>query len=141
MSDDPCAAADAARALDTLVAALRLFPRAPRPLAGYDAREIERWEDEGGPPESSRTPEAVARPLQKRSRDASTAQEQARRDIVQAVRTYTQVLRHARVPLPATLIAVALAVRGDATAHLSADACSAIRHDAARSCIEAYFGP
>lgn len=72
---------------------------------------------------------------------AEIGRERARVEVGEAVRVYTRVLRGVGVSLPTTLVAVAAAVRTDAALRLSADAWSAIQHDAARCCLEAYYGP
>jgi hypothetical protein len=109
----------------------------------HDPGAVGRWEDEGGPvgPDAFPSPISEREVARRREQHARTAHERWVTPVADAVRAYTLVLRLGGVPLPATLIAVAAAVRLHVTPLLPAETCAALQRDAARSCLEAYFGP
>ena len=136
----PVDRADAALADAVLRTTLHEFVRTgQRP--GHDLQETDRWENEGGSSSrpASRAPDE--RVIGGRERRARAAHEISHDAVAAAVRAYTRVLRRAGVPLAATLIAVAAAVRAHTASRLSGEACGAVQRDAARACLEAYYGP
>jgi hypothetical protein len=128
----PGAAADAALARSALRASLVELARTGQRVA-HDPQEVDRWENEGGPPAGPADREPDEQVAQGRERRALAAHAVSHDDVVGAVRTYTQILRRGGVPLAA-------AVRGHAATHPSGDAGDGVERDAARSCLEAYHG-
>jgi hypothetical protein len=136
----PAGGTAAALADTVLRTALREFASTAQ-RTGHDPQEIDRWENEGGSPgrPASRAPDA--RVVGGRERRAWAAHDVAHDAVAAAVRAYTRVLRGDGVTLAAALIAVAASVRGHAASHPSREARDAAERDAARSCLEAYYGP
>ena len=135
----PGATADAAVARAALRASLVELTRT-RQRTAHDPQAVERWENEGGPPAGPADREPDGRVAQGRERRAWAAHEVSHDDVAGAVRAYTCILRRAGVPLAAALTAVAATVRGHAATHPSDDARDGVERDAARSCLEAYYG-
>ena len=139
MGDDSGSAAAAARAHTALRTTLREFART-RQRAAHDPQEIDRWENEGGPPGSLSARGPDVRVVHGRVRRAWAAHEVSHDEVAGAVRAYTRVLRSAGVPLAPSLVAVDAAVREHAAGSLPTDTYGAVQRDAARSCLQAYYG-
>jgi hypothetical protein len=99
---------------------------------------LDRGGDVGGRDAAAGASRASPREIELR---AWAAHEVRQGRVADAVRAYTRVLRGGGVPLAPTMVAVASAVRGHAAVGLPVDARAAVERDAARSCLEAYFGP
>ena len=82
-----------------------------------------------------------SRVVDSRARHAWAAPEVAHDEVAAAVRAYTRALRGEGVTLAAALLAVGASVRRQAAPNVAVEACDAVQRDAARSCLEAYYGP
>jgi hypothetical protein len=138
--ETPDATAGAAVARATLRASLVALART-RQRTAHDPHEVDRWENEGGPPAAPADHEPDERVARGRERRAWAAHEVSHDDVADAVRAYTRALRRAGVPLAAVLTAVAATVRGHAATRPPEDAGGGVERDALRSCLEAYYGP
>jgi hypothetical protein len=135
----PGTTADTAAARAALRTSLVELARTRRRTA-HDAHAGGGSENEGTPPAASLDREHDERAAQGRERRAWAAHEVSHDDVAGAVRAYTRTLRDAGVPLAAVLADVAAAVREYAAAHPTDAALDGVERDAARSCLEAYYG-
>jgi hypothetical protein len=136
----PAGGSEAIAALAALRSALAYFVQTQQ-RPERDPPETGQWEGEGGAPGQSPPPEVDARVALGRERRAWAAHGISHDEVADAVRTYTRVLRHAGAPLAPSLVAVDAAVREHAAGRLPAETYGAVQRDAARSCLEAYYGP
>jgi hypothetical protein len=143
---DPRPPTDAVHSADALVASaasrasLDEASRAAVP-APRASSTIRRWEDDGGTCAPRVSPTAARLAGAAEVRRADGVRERADDEVAAVVRTYARELREAGVPLPAILRAIAVAVRGMPASAGDTDRAEAFMRDAARSGLEAYFGP